>query len=261
LTAGLLKDMEKESILDAFSEKLKDYLPSTYCIVMLLDDKLNLTLRVTCPVRSLTWEPAIGTVYPPDRLTRTRTVFETRQPRLYRLEVDEIDNDLKTVITRHTQTVLVVPIRIAAENVGLIIFGEERRWERESFTNEKIQLAIAISRQVAVGLNMQWSYERLAAAQREIHAYHDKMIKAERLAALGEVTRMVEHEVNNLLSVIVNWSEIYREDTAIDPELRKKFQIVYDMAMRIGDAVRKLGEIRDDKSSEFPKEKNMRNGE
>jgi signal transduction histidine kinase len=233
------------------SERLKDHLPSTYCIVMLLDDKFNLTTRIACPIRTLTWEPAIGTVYAPNRLPNTRKVFETRQPMLFRLEFDEIDGDLRQIISKNTQSILIVPIRIAADNVGVTIFGEERDWDRTPFTNEKIQLAVAISRQVGTALNMRWCYERLAEAQHNLQVSRDKVIKAERLSALGEVTRAVEHEINNPLSVIVNWAEIYREDSAIEPELRRKFQIIFNMTMRITAAIKKFAEIKDAKSLEF----------
>jgi hypothetical protein len=257
VTSGLLRDMERDALLDALSERLKDHIPSTYAVVMLYDDKSNLALRIACPVRSLTWEPAIGMVFSPDRLAKVSAVLEGRQPRVYRLETDEIDEDLKKIITRETRSLLAVPIRIAAENVGLMIFGEERDWVRSPFTNEKIQLAVAISRQVSVGINLWWCYERLTNARHDLQVSHDKVVKAERLSALGEVTRAVEHEINNPLNVIVNWAEIYREDDAIDPELRKKFQVIFDMAMRIRDVVKKLTEAKEAKSVEFIKGQKM----
>jgi C4-dicarboxylate-specific signal transduction histidine kinase len=138
-----------------------------------------------------------------------------------------------------------------------MIFGEERDWVRSPFTNEKIQLAVAISRQVSVGINLWWCYERLTNARHDLQVSHDKVVKAERLSALGEVTRAVEHEINNPLNVIVNWAEIYREDDAIDPELRKKFQVIFDMAMRIRDVVKKLTEAKEAKSVEFIKGQKM----
>lgn len=257
ITSGLLHDLERDALLDALSERLKDHIPATYCIVLLFDDKTNLTMRIACPVRTLTWEPAIGTVFSEGRLASLRTVLEARQPRLYRLEVERIDDDLRKIITKDTQSLLVVPIRISAENVGVMIFGEERSWERSPFDNEKIQLAVAISKQVAVGINMWWCYERLMNARHDLQVSHDKVVKAERLSALGEVTRAVEHEINNPLNVIVNWSEIYREDEVIDPELRKKFQVIYDMSIRIRDVVRKLAEAKEAKSIEFIKGQKM----
>ncbi len=256
-TSGLLNDVDKEYLIESLSESLKDHLPSTYCILMMLDDKMNLAVRAACPVRTLTWEPAIGAVYAPDRLMQVRSVLTTRQPRLFRLEVDAIDDDLRKIITRETRSLLVVPIRVAAENAGLLLLGEERRWDREPFTNEKIQLAVDISRQVSIVLNMRWCYERLNEARHDLQVSQDKVIKAERLAALGEVTKAVEHEINNPLSVIVNWAEIYREDEAIDPEMRKKFQIIYDMAMRITAVIKKLTELKDAKTIEFIKGQKM----
>ncbi len=257
ITAGTLRDVEKDALLESLAEGLKDHLPSTYCIAMLYDDKLNMVMRIACPIRTLTWEPVIGTVYPANRLAVIREVLETRQPRVFRLESGEIDDELKTLITKKTRSVLIVPIRIGAENVGAMVFGEERYWEREPFNNEKIQLAVAITRQVGIGLNLWWCYERLSEARHDLQVSHDKMIKAERLATLGEVTRAVEHEVNNPLNVIVNWSEIYREDEDIDPELRKKFQVIYDMAMRIRTVIKKLSELKDARSIEFLKGQKM----
>jgi K+-sensing histidine kinase KdpD len=257
ITSVTLKNMEKEALLESLSEGLKDHLPSTYCIVLLFDDKLNLVMRIACPVRTLTWEPLIGTVYPPERLMGIRGLLETRQPKVFRLDLGETDEDMRTLVTKKTRSVLIVPIRIGAENVGAMVFGEEREWERAPFTNEAIQLAIAITRQVSIGINLWWCYERLTEARHNLEVSHDKMIKAERLATVGEVTRAVEHEINNPLNVIVNWAEIYREDDDIDPEVRKKFQVIYEMAMRIQAVIKKLGDMKDAKSIEFLKGQKM----
>jgi C4-dicarboxylate-specific signal transduction histidine kinase len=257
ISADLLHDIEAQGFVDALSERLKDHIPSTYCVVMLLDEKMNLVTRLACPVRALRWEPSIGMVFGQGELARAREVLETRQPKVLRLDSDEIDADLKKIITRETQSLLLVPIRIAAENAGILIFGEERRWERDAFSPERIQLGVAIGRQVASALNLSWCHGRLEEAQHSLKVAHDKVIKAERLATLGEVTRAVEHEINNPLSVIVNWAEIYREDQAIDAEIRNKFQLIYDMAMRIGSVVKKLAELKDVKSVEFMKGQKM----
>src|SRR3989304_2298199 len=257
ITAVTLRNMEKDALLESLSEGLKEHLPSTYAIVLLFDDKLNLVMRIACPVRTLTWEPLIGTIYPPDRLMGIRALLETRQPKVFRLDLGETENDLRRIVSKKTRSVLIVPIRIGAENVGAMVFGEEREWERAPFNNEAIQLAIAISRQVGIGINLWWCHERLTEARHNLEISHDKMIKAERLAPLGEVTRAVEHEINNPLNVIVNWAEIYREDDDIDPEVRKKFQVIYEMAMRIQAVIRKLSEIKDAKSIEFLKGQKM----
>jgi C4-dicarboxylate-specific signal transduction histidine kinase len=207
---------------------------------------------VACPLRTLRWEPALGSVFATGQLRQVREVLETRQPRHYQLDVDRIDPELYKMITRETKSLLIVPIRIAAENAGVLIFGEERRSDRAAFTNDSIQLAVAISRQVAVAVNLSWCYERLIMAQHNLRTAHDTVIKAERLSALGEVTRAVEHEVNNPLNVILNWSDVYREDPALDPDIRKSFQAIYTMAIRIGDVVKKLSALKEMKAVNLP---------
>jgi hypothetical protein len=257
LTSKLVNDLETGSLPDTLTESLKAHLPSTYCMMMLLDENKNLISRLACPIRELAWKPLVGSVYAPDRLASVRTVLKTRQPCVCQLENDPVDDDLKAIIPANTRSVLIVPIRVGADDIGVLLFGEERNLTRSAFTNEKIQLAVAISKQVATGLNIWWCYERLSEARRDLEISHDKIIKAERLAALGEVTRAVEHEINNPLSVIVNWSEIFRHDESIDPSLRNKFQVIYDMSIRIMSVIRKLSEVKEVRSVEFIKGQKM----
>ncbi len=249
MSDNLIKDLEQGTLPNSLLEKLKDHIPATYCLILLLDEHKNLITRAASPIRSLTWLPHIGSVYAPDRMLSGRMVLETRQPRIYRIGDDEIDEDLRVLLTRKTSTVLVVPIRSSDDHMGIMIFGEERQWNRSPFSNERIQLAVAMSRQIANTLSLWWCYERLVEARHHIEESHQRMIKAERLASLGEITSIVEHEINNPLSVIVNWSEIYREDATIDPVTRQKFQVIYDMAMRISSVMRKLPALQEGKTA------------
>jgi len=250
-TSVLMREVEQGALPEALSRVLKGHVPSTYCIVLLLDGKHNLVARAVYPIRSLAGEPSIGVVYGRGRLSSVREVLRTRQPHFYTLDLDTIDDDLKKMLTRTTCSALIVPIRAADEDMGVLIFGEERHGNRSLFANERIQLAVALSNQIAVGLTMSRCFEKLAEARYKLAASHDKIVKAERLATLGEFTRAVEHEINNPLSVIVNWSEIYREDPSIDAELQKKFQIIYDMSIRINTVIRKLSELKDARTVEF----------
>jgi K+-sensing histidine kinase KdpD len=64
------------------------------------------------------------------------------------------------------------------------------------------------------------------------------------LAAINTLIKSVEHDIINPLSVIVNWAELYREDEAIDPELKNKFQVIYEMALRITASVKRLADLK-----------------
>ena len=257
MTSGLMNDLKQGALSEALSDELKKRIPSTYCIVMLLDEDLNLVSKISCPIRPLTWGPVVGSTYTVDRLRSVRSVLETLQPVLYQLDTDTIDDDLKRILSPETASALIVPLGTGADKLGVMIFGDERKRSRSPFSGDNILRAVAVSRQVASAIVMGRCLERLTVARREIQISHDKIIKAERLATLGEVTRAVEHEINNPLSVIVNWSEIYRNDESIDPGLRGKFQIIYDMSERIMVVIKKLSEMKETRSVEFIKGQKM----
>jgi signal transduction histidine kinase len=251
LTSTLLEDLEEGSLPDSLASTLREYVPTTYCIVLLLDEQDHLVVRLAAPVRPVQWRFTMGSSFGPGRLPRLRQVLKTRQPEVYRVDVDELDDELAAVLSRETAAILAVPIRTGAANGGVIVFAEERHEGRAPFTNEKIHLAVAVSKQIATAVQLSHCYENLELAKHELAISHDKVIKAERLATLGEVTRAVEHEINNPLSVILNWSEVYRDDASLPDETRKKFQVIFDMAVRITDVIRKLTEINETKSVEF----------
>lgn len=257
LSESLLDDLEEGVLPETLADNLKGYVPSTYCIALLLDDRENLVVRFISPVRGLDWAPKINEIYPPEKLSKLRSVFATRQPLLQNIAADDVDPDLKKMISPNTSNVLSVPIRIGANHGGIVIFGEERISSRAPFTNERIQMAITVSKQIATAIQLSRCYEKLADAKHDLAISHERVVMAERLATLGEVTRAVEHEINNPLNVILNWSEVYQEDAAIPNEMRKKFQVIYDMAVRISEVIRKLTEIKEARSIEFIKGQRM----
>jgi len=257
LSATLLHDLEEGSLPESLAENLKGYVPSTYCIGLLLDESNNLIVRFISPVRGLAWAPKINEIFPADRLVKLKSVFDTRQPLMLNIDAGDVDEDLLGILSPNTSVALAVPIRIGANHGGIVVFGEERIQSRAPFTNERIQMAITVSRQIATAIQLSRCYEKLAEAKHDLAVSHDRIIKAERLATLGEVTRAVEHEINNPLNVILNWAEVYQEDKSIPHEMRKKFQVIYDMAIRIAEVIRKLTDIKEARAVEFIKGQRM----
>ncbi len=247
LTIVLLEKREDEN-LEAFSESLKKYIPSTYCFVLQIDSEHTLTPCFSCSVRSLEWNPPVGTAYGPEQLLAARKMFESGKPRLYRLEVDDFDKELKLMIPRNTHSLFVMPVKTGADDGIVVIFGEERQWKREPFNDEKIRLAGVISNQIAAAMQFKKCCEKLTVVRNDLELLHNKLMRAERISMLEEIAKNAEHEINNPLSVIVNWSEIYRQDSSVEPEIRKKFQIIYEMTIRITDAIQKLAAIWDEKT-------------
>jgi len=80
------------------------------------------------------------------------------------------------------------------------------------------------------------------------------LVKAERLAAIGQVGIAMRHEINNPLTTIIGNTELLLDRIeGTEGELKKRLEIVLDNALRISEIVKRLQEIKKDKTVEYLK--------
>ncbi len=94
------------------------------------------------------------------------------------------------------------------------------------------------------------SYGALALAvgwlSQQLHDYYQRLIKAERLAAIGEVAVTIRHEVNNALAAIVGEAGLLKVNAArLAAEDRAGVETILEMANRIGADLKKLSTLED----------------
>jgi signal transduction histidine kinase len=92
------------------------------------------------------------------------------------------------------------------------------------------------------------SYGVLAIAvgwlSQQLHDYYQRLIKAERLAAIGEVAITIRHEVNNALAAIVGEAGLLRTGAErLAPQDRASVETILEMANRIGNDLMKLSSL------------------
>jgi C4-dicarboxylate-specific signal transduction histidine kinase len=77
-------------------------------------------------------------------------------------------------------------------------------------------------------------------------------VKAERVAAVGEVAITIRHEVNNALAAILGEAGLLRETTApLRPEDRKGVETILEMAGRVAADLKKLSSLVDAPTTEY----------
>ncbi len=88
----------------------------------------------------------------------------------------------------------------------------------------------------------------LTAAQT---AVEQELVRAERLAAIGEMTVTLHHEINNPLMSASAEVELLLTDRHLDSDHRSALESVRDSLLRIRDIIKKAGDLRQASSADY----------
>jgi PAS domain S-box-containing protein len=80
------------------------------------------------------------------------------------------------------------------------------------------------------------------------------LVKAERMAAIGQIGVAVRHEINNPLTTVIGNTELLLDRIGGDEgDLKKRLELVLNNALRISEIVKRMQEIKQDKTVEYLK--------
>ncbi|MBC7223112.1 MAG: GAF domain-containing protein, partial [Anaerolineae bacterium] len=199
-----------------------------------------------------------GERYPPFRMAPGRgpswLVLQRRQPVLIRdlpQEAEGLGLEVQTGGSRKvSRSWLGVPLETRGRLLGLMAVTS---YEPGVYTEADAEFLQNIARQVALALENSRLYEEvrqrnaeLERANRELLEARDRLVHAERAAALAQLGAALQHEINNPLTVVLGQTALLlRQREGLDPEVRALLQTVLDHALRIRDIMRKLQSVED----------------
>lgn len=94
--------------------------------------------------------------------------------------------------------------------------------------------------------------EEIEQKNQELVATQARLVRAERLAAIGEVGLAIRHEVNNPLGTIMGYAELLlRHHEGLPPDVQKNLEAIHRACIRICDIVRRLEGLREDRTVEY----------
>src|SRR5262245_54832846 len=158
--------------------------------------------------------------------------------------------------TYRTKSMLVVPMKTPKGEVLGVLQLMNRRPERGRrftslddisraavpFSARSQDLAMALAAQGAVALENSRLYAELRAALATVEESQQRIIRSERLRALGEMAGGVAHDFNNVLAVVVGRAQLLQRQVDA-PELRRQLQIIEHVAQDGAQTVRRIQEF------------------
>jgi signal transduction histidine kinase/ActR/RegA family two-component response regulator len=149
-------------------------------------------------------------------------------------------DEIRTPMLRTgARAVLAVPLRAKRQIIGVLTVGD--RAPRE-FAESEVTLLQTFADQAAIALENGRLYGELQDALAAVEQSRERVVRGERLRALGEMAGGVAHDFNNLLTVIVGRAEALLED-ATDPEVRRQAGVIIKVAEDAAQTVRRIQEF------------------
>jgi signal transduction histidine kinase len=133
---------------------------------------------------------------------------------------------------------VVVPLIYQARLSGLVLVSD--KISGHSFSPDDIEFLSILGNQISVAIENARLYEAERKATRQLRAAQDQLVASERLAALGEMSAKVAHEINNPLGIIKNYLLLVRRSLKDNVEARNYTDIVSQEISRIARIVREL---------------------
>ncbi|RKH09144.1 GAF domain-containing protein, partial [Corallococcus sp. CA053C] len=197
-TSGVL---ETASILDVASDFLVHLLDVSNCFILLYDEQAKVLRGAAA---SAAHRDLFRTVVVPlDSDDLAARVARERKP----IALEDLSRGGASASTALVErlgekALLGLPLTSREELIGVVMVDDVRG--PRPFGPELIDLAEATCGQLALSIANARLYESLWASYAELAATRAEMVKRERLAALGELSAIVAHEVRNPLGVIFN---------------------------------------------------------
>ncbi len=196
----LAGSLELRPLLDIAGETLRKVVDASHWGIFLVDSSANRLRGIAASperldlVRSIEL-PLDGPSFFSTALREQRVIQVSRiadLPPEQRVRLDQAG----------VRSLVVVPLLARDEVLGALVLYDERR--ERTFAPAEVERAIAVSGQLALALLSSRLYEDLRTSYTELARTQAELIDRERLAALGELSASIAHEVRNPLGVIFN---------------------------------------------------------
>jgi signal transduction histidine kinase len=151
----------------------------------------------------------------------------------------------------NTRSLICVPLTLRGKAIGAIQVLNKK--SQEPFSNADLEILTGMSHQIAVAIENAKLYQRLEQkfelTSQELKITQEKLIRTERLAAMGNLVNGVAHEIRNPITVIGGFIQRIKNLSNDNIEVNKYIDIILGETARLERLVRKVHEFADVQSA------------
>lgn len=150
-----------------------------------------------------------------------------------------------------TRSMICVPLVLRDHCIGALQVLNKRAGKR--FTRNDLELLTSMSQLIAVAMENANLYrrlqERFELTEEELKKTQGKLIRSERLAAMGHLVQGVAHEIRNPVMTIGGFAQRIRREIGEDNRLTQYTEIIVEETARLENLVQKVRQLAEVQSS------------
>ncbi|MDH4158365.1 MAG: ATP-binding protein, partial [candidate division Zixibacteria bacterium] len=152
--------------------------------------------------------------------------------------IDDTASPAERKILKNFHPGLMVPLIYQTDLSGLLILTD--KVSGREFSMDDIEFLSILGSQISVAIENARLYEAEKEATQQLRAAQQQLVNSERLAALGEMSAKVAHEINNPLGIIKNYILLLRRSIADNVDAEGYSEVVGQEIDRIARIVKEL---------------------
>ena len=150
-----------------------------------------------------------------------------------------------------TRSMICVPLILRDKPIGALQVLNKR--SKELFKTTDLGLLTSMAQQISVAMENAKLYQRLEKkfelTSKELKTTQEKLIRSERLAAMGHLVQGVAHEIRNPITTIGGFAHRIKKQLGEDQKLQKYVDIIVEESVRLENLVREIREFTDVQSA------------